>query len=159
MADDTINWPPLDAVYDDEFGTVDSTIYAAAGKQWPAARRFARTTLGDEADGLQLMIKATAIVSRRQVELEGDIKDPAAFLMQTFKRLVLGELKKHNRRCGLEDERQVELMPRTDDTADALDQKILRANGNERRPALSWLDSFFAGGCILPASSPLSGVA
>ena len=159
MGDYTVNWPLLDTVYDDEFGTLDAGIYAVAGGQWPAARRFAESRLGDAATGLRLMIKATAIVSRRQAELAGGIENPAAFLMFTFKRLVLGELKKHNRRCGLEDERQVELMPRTDDTADALDQKILRANGNERRPALSWLDSFFAGGCILPASSPLSGVA
>src|SRR5436853_328263 len=125
MADDINNWPPLEAEYEDEFGAVDATIYGAAGEQWPAARRFARTTLGDEAAGLQLLIKATAIVSRRQVELEGEIDNPAAFLMLTFKRLVLGELKKRNRQRELEDERQVELLPRAEDTAQTLDDKIL----------------------------------
>ncbi|MFL6213634.1 MAG: hypothetical protein ACJ74J_07025 [Blastocatellia bacterium] len=125
MGDYTVNWPPFDTVYDDEFGTLDAGIYAVVGGQWPAARRFAESRLGDAATGLRLMIQATAIVSRRQAELAGGIESPAALLMFTFKRLVLGELKKHNRRRGLEDERQVELMPRTDDTADALDQKIL----------------------------------
>jgi DNA-directed RNA polymerase specialized sigma24 family protein len=125
MVDTTVNWPPLDAIYDDEFGAFDPAIYAVAGGQWPAARRFAESTLGDAATGLRLMIKATAIVSRRQAELTGGIDNPAAFLMFTFKRLVLGELKKHNRRRALEGERQAELLPRMDETAAALDQKIL----------------------------------
>ena len=125
MGNHTVNWPPLDAVYDDEFGTLDAGIYAVAGSQWPAARGFAEATLGDAATGLNLMIKATAIVSRRQAELAGGIENPAAFLMFTFKRLVLGELKKHNRRRALESERQMELLPHSVDAAEQLDQKIL----------------------------------
>lgn len=125
MADHTVNWPALDAVYDDEFGTLDPGIYAVAGSQWPAARRFAEAAVGDAATGLRLMLKATAIVSRRQAELAGGIESPAAFLMFTFKRLVLGELKKLNRRRALESERQTELLPHSDETAGALDQKIL----------------------------------
>lgn len=125
MADDKIDWPPLDTVYDDEFGTVDAAIYGVAGRQWPVARRFAQITLGDEADALRIMIKAAAIVSRRQIEIEGGLETPAAFLMLTFKRLVLGELKKRNRRREIEYERQREILPFVDDTAQTLDNKIL----------------------------------
>jgi DNA-directed RNA polymerase specialized sigma24 family protein len=125
MADISINWPPLDAVYHDEYGTVDATIYSIAGEQWPMARRFAAATLGDEAAGLSLMTRAAAIVSRRRVELNDDIANPAAFLMLTFKRLVLGELKKRNRRRELESARHMERLPDTDETAQSLDNKIL----------------------------------
>lgn len=125
MADDSINWPPLDAVYDDEFGTVETGIYGAAGALWPAARQFARNKLGDEAAGLPLMIKAAALVSRRQLEHDSNIEEPAAYLMKTFMRLVLHELKKRNRRRKLTDERQQDLLPRAEETAQSLDDKIL----------------------------------
>lgn len=125
MADDAINWPPLDAVYNDEFGIVDAAIYDVAGELWPMAWRFTQAKLGDAASALQLMIKAVTIVSRRQAELQGGIENPAAFLRRTFERLVFSELQKRNRRRELEDKRQMELLPHADDTAQNLDHKIL----------------------------------
>ena len=125
MADDVINWPPLGAVYNDEFGFVDTAIYDVAGELWPVAQRFAQARLGDAALALRLMIKAVTIVSRRQAELQGGIENPAAFLRRTFERLVLAELQKRNRRRELEDELQTELLLQADDTAQSLDNKIL----------------------------------
>jgi DNA-directed RNA polymerase specialized sigma24 family protein len=125
MADDVIKWPPLDAVYNDEFGAVDPAIYDVAGELWPVAWRFTQAKLGDAALALQLMIKAVTIVSRRQAEMQGGIENPIAFLRRTFERLVLGELQKRNRRRELEDERLMELLPHAEDTAQNLDNKIL----------------------------------
>jgi hypothetical protein len=110
-----MQWPELDQRYVDEFGLVELPVYEAARQIWPAEESFARRALGDEQVGFRLMIRASAIVTRRNGELEGGIGNIPAFLRTTYRQLVLAELKKLNGRRVIESENEAELAPATQD--------------------------------------------
>lgn len=116
-------WPPLEEAYTDEFGLIQHEVYRAAGELWPQAERLARAQLGDEAAGLQLMLKAAAIISRKRVEQPDLIHDLKNYLFQTFKRLVLAELKKETGHRQRELEHATDITP--DDPTEKIEREIL----------------------------------
>lgn len=119
-----MHWPELDEHYVDEFGPVDLCVYEAAGQIWHAEEAFARSTLADEQAGFRLMIKASAIVSRRLSELAGGIDNISAFLRFTYRRLVLAELKKLNGRRVTESDHLAQMQPAKRDV-DEIETAIL----------------------------------
>lgn len=119
-----MQWPELEEHYVDEFGPVDLRVYEAAGQVWPAEEIFARRALADEQAGFRLMIKASAIVTRRLGELDGAIDNISAFLRFTYRRLVLAELKKLNGRRAIESDSLGQMPPATRDVG-AIETAIL----------------------------------
>src|SRR5215475_14706445 len=101
-----LSWPSLDEGYTDEFGVICPEVYRAAGELWPQAEGFVHSKLRDRPAGMQLMLKATAAVSRKRREQPDQIRDLKAYLWTTFKRLVSDELEKENRYQPLEPEQQ-----------------------------------------------------
>jgi RNA polymerase sigma factor (sigma-70 family) len=109
-------WPPLDIAYADEFGQIDPVVYEVARQLWRQAEQFALSTVGDAPAGLRLMLKAVALVSRVRSAQPNQIENLTAYLFQTYKRLILAELKKERGRQQHLAEREVEdfLLPETD---------------------------------------------
>lgn len=102
-------WPSLSTSYTDEFGQIEPNIYQAAGAIWKdGGERFAVSTVADAAAGLRLMLKAAAIVSRKQAEPGNLIKNVPGYLFQTYRHLVIAELEKEyeHRQCEVEAGRQ-----------------------------------------------------
>jgi DNA-directed RNA polymerase specialized sigma24 family protein len=89
-------WPSFSESYTDEFGQVDREVYEAAGLSWPKAVPLADSALKDVARGLELMLKAAAIVTRVRRESPDRIDNLRAYVFVTFKHLVLAELEKEN---------------------------------------------------------------
>ncbi len=116
-------WPPLADSYPDEFGPIQPGVYQVAGELWPQAEKLVLATLGDGPEGLRLMLKAVAIVSRRQTEQPEQIQHLKAYLWYVFKNLVLTGLKKEHDHRQLEQEQALDVPP--DDPVAALDRQIL----------------------------------
>jgi hypothetical protein len=91
-------WPLIKSDYTDEYGQIQVEVYMAAGAIWDAARRFALLTLQDSHTGSKLLFRAAVIVSLKRTEPNVLIEDLKAYLFQTYKHLVLDELRKENRR-------------------------------------------------------------
>jgi DNA-directed RNA polymerase specialized sigma24 family protein len=119
------NWPPLETGYTDEFGPIDAEAYQVAGHLWRQAESFARSKLGDEANGLRLLLKAAAQVSRLRAQQPDQITNLTAYLQQTYKRLVLAELEKENGHRQREEELARELSSLLCSPSEELDRKIL----------------------------------
>jgi RNA polymerase sigma factor (sigma-70 family) len=118
-------WLTIGQTYTDEFGAIDREVLEAAGQIWPQAERVALGALRDAQAGHDLMIKACALVTRRRAAAPGSIENLPAYLYQTWRRLLLGELEKENRHRKQEAERLEPLLPSSDSPADDLDRKIL----------------------------------
>ena len=118
-------WPPLETAYTDEFGEIDPEVYAVAGRLWRQGERRALSALGDSPAGLRLMLKAVAIVSRKQAASENLIANLSAYLFQTYKRLILTELERENGHRQHERDRQPEIESLSVSLAEDLDRKIL----------------------------------
>src|SRR5262245_57731591 len=115
-----LSWPSLDEGYTDEFGVICPEVYRAAGELWPQAEGFVHTRLRDRPAGIQLMLKATAAVSRKRREQPDQIRDLNAYLWTTFKRLVSEELATASRYKTLEPEQQP-----ANNASEALNDQIL----------------------------------
>lgn len=89
-------FPPLDSPYVEEFGFIDPVVYLAAQEQWAQAERLAIELLNDAHEGLRLMLKAVASVSRVRHKDPNSIKKLPAYLFFSYKRLLLAELEKEN---------------------------------------------------------------
>jgi DNA-directed RNA polymerase specialized sigma24 family protein len=111
-------WPLLNEHYEDEFGPIAPEVYAVAGALWPRAERFAMRTLRDDAAGITLLLRASALVSRHRAR-GGVTQNLSAYLFQTFRRLTLAELDKEKGRRRLEEERY-------GGSSDADDEALLR---------------------------------
>jgi hypothetical protein len=123
---DGTDWPPLEAAYTDEFGHVELEVYNAAGTLWNAyGERYALSKLSDAPTGLQLMLKATASVSRKYLDPDVHIESLPNYLFQSYKRLVLAELEKRNEHRKHDAERHAETVSLPDATAADIDRKIL----------------------------------
>lgn len=85
--------PPLKEDYKDEYGPIDAEVYQAAGEIWPRAVKFGEFALHDRQLVFDLMMKAVADVSR-SIARGGEIKYLNAYLLTTFKRLVVHEREK-----------------------------------------------------------------
>jgi DNA-directed RNA polymerase specialized sigma24 family protein len=110
-------WPALDTGYQEEFGPVDPDLHRIAGQVWPHARQLAVHLLRDGETGYRLLKRAVASVSALPAEKRRQIRDPAAYLFQTYKRLVLSELEKVNGRRVRELENAELLRGEIDDVA------------------------------------------
>jgi DNA-directed RNA polymerase specialized sigma24 family protein len=84
--------PPLKEGYEDEFGPIDPQVYQAAREIWPKAVTFGEFSLRDRSLVFNLMMKAAANVSRSMAT--GRIQYLHAYLLKTFKRLVVEEREK-----------------------------------------------------------------
>jgi DNA-directed RNA polymerase specialized sigma24 family protein len=118
-------WPAIDSAYTDEYGQVQVEVYMAAGAIWNAARRFALLTLQDSHAGSRLLFRAAVIVSLKRIEPDAQIDDLIAYLFQTYKHLVLDELRKENRRKEIQAERRAELDSLSINITEDIDRKIL----------------------------------
>jgi hypothetical protein len=120
------DWPELSTAYTDEFGRIEPDVYEAAGALWKTrAERFALSTLADAPTGLRLMLKAVAVVSRKYAEPGNLIANLSAYLYQTYKHLVLAELKKENGHRQRATERETELESLSVSLAEDVVRKIL----------------------------------
>ena len=91
--------PSLKEGYEDEFGPIDPAVYQAAREIWHKAVTFGEFALHDRSLVFNLMMKATADVSR--LTFEGrNIEYLNAYLLKTFKRLVVDEREKRLRRAA-----------------------------------------------------------
>lgn len=90
------DFPPIETAYVDEFGTVDPEVYQTAKLLWSSAEHLAVRCLHDRHEGIRLMIKAVASVSRVRENAPTKIKNLRAYLYLSYKRLVLAELEKTN---------------------------------------------------------------
>jgi hypothetical protein len=118
-------WPSIDSDYTDEYGQIQVEVYMAAGAIWEAARRFALITLQDSHTGSKLLFRAAVVVSLKWTELNVQIDDLKAYLFQTYKHLVLDELRKENRRREIQAERRIELDSLSINITEDVDRKIL----------------------------------
>ena len=96
MASKEVLWPALEAGYEEEFGPVDPEVHRVARDLWPRAEHLALDLLHDRAAGYRLLKRAVAALSGLPADRRTEIRDPAAYLFQTYKRLVLAELEKLN---------------------------------------------------------------
>src|SRR5258708_30310021 len=106
-----IDWPPLEAGYIDEFGTIEAEVYLAAGMIWRQEEHCARAHLHDSQAGHRLLLRAAAAVSIKHQAPDQEIENLKSYLFQALKRLILDELRKANRRKELHSERAAELEP------------------------------------------------
>lgn len=134
-------WPALETAYTDEFGGIDPKVYAAAGRLWGQGERFALSVLGDASNGLRLMLKAAAIVTRRRALADVYITNLPAYLFQTYKHLVLAELEKANGHRQRETDKQTEIAALSVSLAEDLDRKILIQQIMQRMD--SWMREVF----------------
>jgi DNA-directed RNA polymerase specialized sigma24 family protein len=114
------SWPDISRSYVDEFGSIESRVNDAAGRIWPRARSFAIRVLRDDQLGQRVMMKAAAIVSRKFIELSGDITNLDGYLWRTFHRLLLEEYDKERSHI----EKQTELVAETTSLERRSEQKI-----------------------------------
>lgn len=119
------SWPPIDEAYADEYGRIEPDVYAAAKALWPKARALAVSALHDAAAGRELLMKAVANVSHVYVTQPAQIKELKPYVFQSYKYLVLAELKKIRLHTDLENEAYGTAPESFDASADKLDQKIL----------------------------------
>jgi DNA-directed RNA polymerase specialized sigma24 family protein len=96
MASKEALWPVLETPYQEEFGPVDPQVHRVARDLWPRAEHLALHLLHDRAAGFRLLKRAVTALSGLSTDRRGQIRDPAAYLFQTYKRLVLAELEKLN---------------------------------------------------------------
>jgi DNA-directed RNA polymerase specialized sigma24 family protein len=102
----TPDWGTLEIGYTDEFGAITADIYMAAGRVWRRAQDYAARMLhnADDARTRTLLLKAAAQVTRARDERMREIDELEAYLLQTFKRIVLAELEKETNRRRFESE-------------------------------------------------------
>ena len=96
MASKESLWPTLETGYEEESGPVDPEVHRVARDLWPRAERLALDLLHDRVAGYRLLKRAVAALSGLSVDRRAEIRSPAAYLFQTYKRLVLAELEKLN---------------------------------------------------------------
>jgi DNA-directed RNA polymerase specialized sigma24 family protein len=96
MASKETLWPALETGYEEEFGSVDPEVHRVARALWPRAEHLALDLLHDRAVGYRLLKRAVAVLSGLSADKRSEIRDPTAYLFQTYKRLVLAELEKRN---------------------------------------------------------------
>jgi hypothetical protein len=89
--------------YQDEFGEIDAEVLREARNIWRFSQKLVLKTLGDEAQGQVLMMRAVAEVSKKFTAEQSTIEHLPSYLFQTFRRLVFAESKKNLRHQELEE--------------------------------------------------------
>ncbi len=120
--------PPVTVqVFADEFGAIDRHVYEAALLLWPQIENQSLQMLRDAADGQRLLMKASALVTRKHTETPDAITNLPAYLYQTWRRLALEEVEKQNLHRQIEETQfaaTIEAHP-TSHAANELDRRIL----------------------------------
>lgn len=134
MADSPqILWPSLDASYVDQFGRIDQDVHHAGGEIWPWAAKFALSTLRDEAEGQDILLKVCARITQKRTGGDIQVEKLTPYLRTSFKREVLARLKAQ-RLSSLETD--FELVADSDSDLDRnilLEQIIARMDPANRR--------------------------
>ncbi len=107
--------------FTDEFGAIDREVYDAAVALLPRVESYAQRTLGDAAAGQRLLMKASALVTRR-CQAGDEFANLAGYLYRTWQRLLLAELEKANGHRSIEADLAA-ASPRH--TSEDLDRRIL----------------------------------
>lgn len=96
-----IVWPDLNSSYIDEFGRIDRAVYEIARQVWPAVVPAIRRTLRDLHAGQRVMIKASALVSRKLMENPEKLTNIHGYLYRTFIRLLNEEAEKEGKHAEI----------------------------------------------------------
>lgn len=119
------SWPPYGDGFRDEYGGIEPEVYATAAAIWPKAEALAHTQLGDSAAGRTLLMKAAARVSQQFLTRRQRVDNLKAYLFQSYKHLILAELRK----ARLHDSLNVEALRAAErlskSPAEELDKRIL----------------------------------
>lgn len=99
-------WPEIKYGYVDEFGEVDPDVYKIAGDLWPSLRPQILRTIKDLDTAQRLMMKAVAIVSRRNHEEPERLTNLRSYLLVVFSRLLKAASRKQARQEQLQNEVQ-----------------------------------------------------
>jgi DNA-directed RNA polymerase specialized sigma24 family protein len=118
-------WPAIESAYADEYGQIQLEVYMTAGAIREKVERFAQATLQDPQVGSRLLFRAAALVSLKMADGDTHIEDLKGYLFQTYKNLVLHELRKENRRKEIQTEHRNELDSLSINVAEDVDRKIL----------------------------------
>ncbi|MFN0112906.1 MAG: hypothetical protein ACKVZH_28940 [Blastocatellia bacterium] len=110
----------------DEYGAIDSQVHETAQTLWPKAERDSQQTLHDTATGWRLLMKASALVTRKLATSPDTISNLKGYLYRTWQRLLLEELEKETLHRRIEED----LATETNDNQPAnsvrqLDRQIL----------------------------------
>jgi DNA-directed RNA polymerase specialized sigma24 family protein len=122
-----IEWPPIEAAYEDEVGPIDVEVYNTARQLWPQTQGFTRSIFGDSDVVFNLLMKAVVAVSRIKTSRVEQIENLPAYLFQAFKRLVLAEIEKENGHRRLELDLENESVLTVESAVEELDRHILIA--------------------------------
>ena len=87
--------------FTDEFGAIDCEVYDDAVALLPRIESYAQRTIGDAAAGQRLLMKASALVTRRR-QAGDEFANLTGYLYRTWQRLLLAELEKANGHRRLE---------------------------------------------------------
>ncbi len=119
------SWPEITDAYVDEFGPMNPTVYAMAGKLWPMVEPLVLRTMGDVDDGRRLMIKAVALVSRKYSEQPERLTNLGGYLSQTFRHLLFEEMEKVTGRARIDSELVAQVAAIPQRSEDEISQVIL----------------------------------
>lgn len=90
-----LDLPEISCNYVDEFGEIDKAVYLAASSIWPYAHAYALRLTNDEEQARDLMLRAIALVSKRnRSQTIGNMK---GYLILVFKRCVWEEARRAKR--------------------------------------------------------------
>lgn len=84
----SMTWPTYDCGYQDTEGYIDPDVYRTAGELWTQAKELAASELNDEADGISLMLKAAAYVTKRRESGSEPIENLKSYLFKVYQRLL-----------------------------------------------------------------------
>jgi hypothetical protein len=120
----SVQLPPIDSSFTDQFGEIDLAVYEAARAIWPIAERLAERILFDGHLGVELMFKAASKVTAAQ-KSGTKIVSLKYYLLQSFKHLLLADLEKENGRRRILVERGYGGNSANTDPEEQLHRKIL----------------------------------
>jgi len=96
--DPKIEWPVLEAGYQDQYGCINPKVYETAASLWPQAANFARFALHDTEAAHSLLMKAAASVTHTINSARTDpIQNLSSYLFTSYKRLVIEEKRRQER--------------------------------------------------------------
>lgn len=115
-----VTWPDLESSYIDEFGLIDRAVYDISRHVWPAVVPYIRRTLRDLYAGQIVMMKATALVTRKINESPQRITSVHGYLYRTFIHLLIEEVEKEGKHAEL----NLAMLAKTEATAEESDEAV-----------------------------------
>jgi len=119
------SWPLLSTIYQDEYGSIDPDVYAAAGKLWPKVQsQLYRDQFPSDA-GRTLMLRAAALVTRTLGSRIEQIENLHGYLWVAFRRLLVDEIERNILHSKLDAEYVKGLTSATPNSEDEIEKLIL----------------------------------